>query len=135
MDLVFIGFVVLSVVLSIFKFSKFQPIKKVVYIHDTVYIRDTIFLNSSFWLSARKCDSVFLSTNLTTTRGLFQSKGLTLTGKPNDYKFGIGLGIGYDIKTKGIYYYVLGEYVLRDYFSIGAYAGNKQVGIYGKVRF
>ena len=133
LDIIFIA-VIAFWILWLFK-STHKPGIKIVYVRDTVYIHDTIYLNSNFLFSAKRCDSLYLSSSSSFTTSQTFTKQIFTKTAANPKRFGIGAGIGYDFKDKHTYYYILGEYVLRDYFSIGAYVGNKQVGIYGKVRF
>jgi len=115
--------------------SKDKDIKTVIKTTDTVYIRDTIYISNSFMFTAKKCDSLLLSS----TSNLTASRILAYSPISSNYnpRFGIGVGVGYSLKDKNAYYYILGEYILRDYFSLGGYISpsSRAVGIYGKVRF
>ncbi|MEO0189302.1 MAG: hypothetical protein ABIL17_08550 [candidate division WOR-3 bacterium] len=133
LDMVFVVIIMLWTLWFLFKPT--QSNIKIVYVRDTVYIHDTIYLNSAFLFSAKRCDSLYLSSSSSFTTSRTFTQALTMNTNTQTQRFGIGAGIGYDFKDRHAYYYILGEYVLKDYFSIGAYAGNKQVGIYGKVRF
>jgi len=96
---------------------------------DTIRVVDTVYYGGL--LKAYGCDTLIYSHN-------YAGKFMMSAGQQNTtnpfYRYGLGLGIKYS--ETGIQYFILGEYVLRDYFSIGGYASTgKEIGVYGKVRF
>jgi len=95
---------------------------------------DTIYYNSQFWLKAYKCDSLSIYQN----SQLYNSHSMLSEIKTNSItkKIGLGLGISYKY-PKSVNYFILGEYILNDYFRIGGYINwqQKEVGIYGKIEF
>jgi len=97
---------------------------------DTLRIYDTVYMSSSFSFFAKRCDSLYIS-------NIFSQKtvGSLRVQDVKQPRWGIGVGIGYS--DRNTYYYIIGEYVLREYFSIGGYVApaRKEVGIHGTVRF
>jgi len=101
---------------------------------DTVKVADTVYHGGV--IKAYGCDTLFFSYNSFYGQNLFLSQTQTTQShqwKP--YRFGFGVGVKYGL-DHNLNYFILGEYVLRDYFSIGGYASTgKEIGVYGKVRF
>lgn len=119
--------ILLAVVFCLLKPAKTITVQKV----DTLYIYDTLYLSSAFWFSAKRCDSISIlsQTNL--------QKSLLLTHFQNFQNKRWGLGVGLSYHPSNLTYFILGEYVLRDYFRLGGYVNPKkgEVGVYGKVEF
>jgi len=128
---------VISLMLNVFQMVYCMKRKPKVIVQariDTLRIYDTIYMSSAFSFFARKCDSLYVSHQSTFSSGrsiLSQGEGKEKFAP----KWGIGVGIGYS--DRNTYYYIIGEYVLREYFSIGGYVApaRKEVGIHGVVRF
>lgn len=110
----------------IFKKPKIVKLTRI----DTLRVYDTVYLSSSFSFFAKRCDSLRISQS-----NIFSKKTL-LTSHKTQPKWGIGIGLRYGL-DKRAYYYIIGEYVLKNYFTIGGYISpaTKEVGIHGTVRF
>lgn len=120
------------ILLAIVVFCLMKPTKTItVQKVDTLYIYDTLYLSSAFWFAAKRCDSIFISsqTNL--------QKSLLLSHFQNSQNKRWGLGIGISYQHPSITYFILGEYIFKDYFRLGGYVNpeKREVGIYGKVEF
>lgn len=91
---------------------------------DTIYIQDTVYI-SGWWFTAYRCDSIrFIGKSLYAPIFTTQTKS----------KLALGIGLSY---RKDLEYFIIGEYVLRDYFRVGGYykPTNKEIGVYGKLEF
>lgn len=119
------------VVFCLLKPAKTITVQKV----DTLYIYDTLYLSSTFWFSAKRCDSVLISSQTNLQKGLFFSYSQNFQNSQNK-RWGLGVGLSYQYPSN-LTYFILGEYVLRDYFRLGGYINpqKREVGVYGKVEF